>query len=148
MQPDSISPAAAAMIPSFTLSDMVLPIESLGVWTAILLPKRHDSVNPYYRRNPPQFQNLDTYPALRDGGCVFFAARGVDFGCFSSRSAGIVESMPPCRRRPAINTNRQLTRCHRRLARIELSPFGYMLVPPGVSHAFCVCSRRNLAQEG
>jgi len=56
------------------------PIESLGFAIAILRPKHHDSVNLYYRRNPPQFQNLDAYPALRDRGCVFFAARGVDFG--------------------------------------------------------------------
>src|SRR5215813_8664908 len=82
MQPDNIRPVAATRIPSFTFNDDMVYFRSkvLGFAALILRPKRHDSVNLYYPPNPPQFQNLRAHSALRDHACVFFAARGVDFG--------------------------------------------------------------------
>jgi hypothetical protein len=89
MQPDNITPAAAR-ITSLNFSDDIMLVQSSfrpirecvqgrAFEAPQLSPRRDDSLNhvfvsieqSHYRRNRPEFQNLDTVPAMRQSSVTF-----------------------------------------------------------------------------
>jgi len=62
----------------------------------------------HYRWNPPQFQLLRAYPALRDPTCGFFAASFPRLGWLFGAKSTAVDSVPQLDHAAATNANAAL----------------------------------------